>query len=468
MGNKDKISINVEINAAGQQQLNQYKTAFDGLRTSISNLAIPISKLDGDIKKLSDSISQNKAQSESMTDSVIKFGDTLGALQVIHKAVLKGMDLLKISGAALQASLTGGLSVIIAFLPEIINWVKEFSKGETTLSAFNKRLQDTKIVVDAVNQVRLQGTKSAQQELVHLELLYNATRNKNISDIERKKILEELKAQYPGYFEKMTTETMMNGQAAQSYNELTKSIIANSRARAAENVMVKNQERAIGNSTNITKLKAELVEYNKQLAEAQAAAETVKNSYYNGVSSASYKTQQLANKAGDFEKQRDATQKLINNLYTDSTLLNRQNDALAKNVAEDTQKYGAKILNVNPVISYKVDSGDGSGGRKNKPPKEDRTITHDSPFEEVKPDTSSIAKSMDAERQKSIEAQNNQILNHKITTQRAIDAVDIESAEKRAKAEDELTKSKIHAGDRFIDAALKNSKKDSAIFKTAF
>lgn len=42
--NNKNISIDIEINASGQQQINQYKAAFDSLRTSISNLSQPISK----------------------------------------------------------------------------------------------------------------------------------------------------------------------------------------------------------------------------------------------------------------------------------------------------------------------------------------------------------------------------------------------------------------------------------------
>lgn len=40
--NNDKISIDIEINASGQQQISQYQTAFDGLRTSITSLSNPI------------------------------------------------------------------------------------------------------------------------------------------------------------------------------------------------------------------------------------------------------------------------------------------------------------------------------------------------------------------------------------------------------------------------------------------
>jgi hypothetical protein len=58
--NNNKISIDIEINANGQQQINQYKTAFEGLRASINNLSAPISKLDGDVVKLTESLKKNQ------------------------------------------------------------------------------------------------------------------------------------------------------------------------------------------------------------------------------------------------------------------------------------------------------------------------------------------------------------------------------------------------------------------------
>jgi len=50
------------------------------------------------------------------------------------------------------------------------------------------------------------------------------------------------------------------------------------------------------------------------------------------------------------------------------------------------------------------------------------------------------------------------------------DTAKIESdyAKKKADVENKLTQSKIHAGDKLIDAVLKNTKKDSAIYKAAF
>lgn len=50
MANNNNISIDVEINASGRQQLNQYSKAFNNLRTSIIKAIlfdiIPISTID--------------------------------------------------------------------------------------------------------------------------------------------------------------------------------------------------------------------------------------------------------------------------------------------------------------------------------------------------------------------------------------------------------------------------------------
>ncbi|GAA4093192.1 hypothetical protein [Mucilaginibacter panaciglaebae] len=363
---KNNVSIEVEINAAGQQQLDKYSTAFDGLRDSISNLSNPISKLDGDINKLNDTVKELQTQNNSTADSIIKVKETYSALTYIIDGLKKGFELAKAGTLSFEAALTGGLSVIIAFLPEIIKWIGELSKGETSLSALNKTLKDTKIVVDAVNDARLKGTQNAQQELVHLKLLYNATKDKNISDNERQKILSQLQAQYPGYFDKMTTEKMLNNEAAYSYNNLTESILANSRARAAENVMVKNQERSLGNDNNITKLKAQLAEYNKQLTAAKKAEHSLVHGFTGvpGIYNVDTDTQALVGQRSNLEKQRDATQKLIDDLYTDTSLLNRQNQALAKTINDNTKKYGAKTLGISNPTTYHISSDEGSSTSK--------------------------------------------------------------------------------------------------------
>jgi hypothetical protein len=51
---------------------------------------------------------------------------------------------------------------------------------------------------------------------------------------------------------------------------------------------------------------------------------------------------------------------------------------------------------------------------------------------------------------------------------KATSDIEIDFAKKKAAVEEQLTTAKIHAGDKFINAVLANSKKDSAIYKAAF
>src|SRR4051812_358741 len=128
MADNNNISIDIEINASGQQQLDQYKKAFDGLRTSINNLSNPITKLDSDLSKLTGSIDQLAKQNNSLGDSATKIYNNYFALQRIIKEVKEGMEALKMGTLSLEAALTGGLSVILAFLPEIINFTTALFK----------------------------------------------------------------------------------------------------------------------------------------------------------------------------------------------------------------------------------------------------------------------------------------------------------------------------------------------------
>ena len=45
-----KINIDVQINTDGQQQITQYKAAFDDLRNSINTIKNPVNSISGDPK----------------------------------------------------------------------------------------------------------------------------------------------------------------------------------------------------------------------------------------------------------------------------------------------------------------------------------------------------------------------------------------------------------------------------------
>lgn len=119
MADNNKISIDVEINANGQQQITQYKNAFDGLCTSINNLSTPVSKLDGDVVKLKDTLSKTSMQSNIVSDSINKLEKASKEAPTTVGFLKTAVGFLETGVISLKGALPGGLTLLLAFAPEI-------------------------------------------------------------------------------------------------------------------------------------------------------------------------------------------------------------------------------------------------------------------------------------------------------------------------------------------------------------
>jgi chromosome segregation ATPase len=228
--NKNNISIGIEINASGQQQIAQYGKAFDSLRSSITNLSTPISKLDTDVSKLTSSISQLGSQNDSIRDSATRVVGTYKALEQIYKAVDFAITALRTGTLSLTAALTGGLTLVIAFLPEIIELTKSFFKGNESISTMAQNFKNLSGVMKAANT-------DAAEQTTKLNLLYRAATGVNTAGQERLKYAQQLKDTYPEQFKNFDREQIANGKAKTAYTDLAKSILASAKAKAALNKM---------------------------------------------------------------------------------------------------------------------------------------------------------------------------------------------------------------------------------------
>ncbi|MBB6108968.1 hypothetical protein SAMN05421821_103202 [Mucilaginibacter lappiensis] len=378
-----------ELNTNDVQKVTDYAKAFDSLRTSINGISNPLNKLsnninslDRDLSKFTDSINKLNSQNQSLADSSNKiqteisdlsssFSSWKGILTTLNTALKGSGETLGGWGVALSAV----LAVLSVHSDGIIKWVKELINGTTTLSALNKVIKDNKIVLDALNQSKAEGDRNAQQELVHLKLLYNATQDHNLALKERKKAINEIRDQYPNNFKNISDETILTGKATKQYNDLAAAIIASARARAAEDIMVKNQIRQLGNDDIIKKLTPQLEKVKKELKAATDENDSIKKKSaqipgYNGAYGGGLDSR---DPAGDIivsrlTKRRNAIQKLLSDHITDSNLLDRQNQLLAKSVAENTEKYGTQIITGLHRISEATNNF-----RANKKAKQDQT-----------------------------------------------------------------------------------------------
>lgn len=130
MASDQKIFLDLNINADGERQLAQYQSAFNELKTSINNLSNPIIKLDDNLSDLTESI--NKLSSEN--------GGLAGTIQKIKKSSESKTGIVE-----MEAACTAGLTVIIAFGPQLLEYAKAWFKGK-------EATEQAKLSLDALNK----------------------------------------------------------------------------------------------------------------------------------------------------------------------------------------------------------------------------------------------------------------------------------------------------------------------------
>ncbi|MCG9792477.1 phage tail tape measure protein [Flavobacterium algicola] len=91
-----------------------------------------------------------------------------------------------------------------------------------------------------LNNVIAQGNKAAADEVGTLDKLYATATSVAASTAERKKAVESLQAVYPAYFKNIDAETIKNGNAKISYDELRDAIFNKARAVAVDNKLQQN------------------------------------------------------------------------------------------------------------------------------------------------------------------------------------------------------------------------------------
>jgi hypothetical protein len=202
-----KITVDIEVNTNGQQQIAQYNAAFDNLRSSINGIKSPLSGVSGDFKTLNKNVTDITGSLSKLNNTATSFNSTGSKIGgIVSTAIISFSGLkvilsdLKIAFGSFTAEVTGGLSLLISFLPVIVDWVGDLFNADTTTKSLNQTLREHKAAVEAVTEARKKGDQDAQQELTHLKLLYTASQDHNLSLNQRKQIVNELQTQYPAYF----------------------------------------------------------------------------------------------------------------------------------------------------------------------------------------------------------------------------------------------------------------------------
>jgi hypothetical protein len=237
-----------------KMSLGDLNTRLSLLKERLNQATDPtkISKLGGEIKKVTSQIESQKSAFASLGAETEKAGGAMGSglnkafsgLRMIAN-ILPGIGLAGMFGLAFE-----GLGMLIE-----------------KLGVFSSKVSESEKQLKDYNDVNKAANKDAGEQIGLLKTLYSAATDVNQSMEVRNKAAKELQDLFPKTYGNLSLEVIKNGEAKTSTDELTKSIIAQARAKAAlakiseiesERLDIENQKTKILNATTneINRVKA--------------------------------------------------------------------------------------------------------------------------------------------------------------------------------------------------------------------
>ena len=233
-------AIDIDTEAV-TRKTNNLKMQFSQVARELPSLAMGpqmfILAISNNLPMLADAISDVRKQNE-----------------LLKASGQKGVPVWKQLASSLfstQTALVAAISLGIVFAKDIANWVKELINGK-------KAIDNNKEALENYKKAMLDSQQAAQEEIVQLNLLYQAAVDSSKGMNERISAVKELKKEFPQYFKNLSDEEVLVGKAADKYNELATAIMASAKAQAAKETLIKNSKEILDLESKITE------EYKKQ------------------------------------------------------------------------------------------------------------------------------------------------------------------------------------------------------------
>lgn len=272
-------SVTKELSEAEQasmrfyRNVGNYASGWNGLNVQVQQLARELPSLAVSMNTFFLAISNNLPM---LIDEIKIAQDRLKALKEEGKQGTPVWKQLAKSLLSWQTALVVGITLLSSYGNEIADWVKGLFKSKENVDILKESLE-------AYNKAVLESAKNVQEEKTKLDLLYRATQNASKPLEERKKALDELQRIYPEYFGNLSEEEILAGKASDAYIRLSNSIIAASRARAAQDMIVKQQQAVLENEQKITEAYTRRSAVEKEMENLRKKGQNTPNRPYGNI-----------------------------------------------------------------------------------------------------------------------------------------------------------------------------------------
>lgn len=166
----------------------------------------------------------------------------MGSMLTFVPNVITKFNALKDSFVALYAVILANPIALVA--TSIAALATVFVLSNSSVS----KLKDSHL---ALNDAIKKGNQNATEEVGALDKLYSTATNVNVSIKERKQAVNDLQELYPSYFQNIKDESILNGYASKSYNELRDAIFNKARAKAIENELQNRANERVQEELNL-------------------------------------------------------------------------------------------------------------------------------------------------------------------------------------------------------------------------
>lgn len=347
-----QTELNEAEQASGRFQRNvgNYSSAFNGLGMSIQQIAreLPAATMGVNMFFLAignnlpiffDEVQKARKEYAAYIEELKKGNTEVQKVAPVWKQIISGVF-------SLNTALVVGITLLTAYGKEIFNYLDGLIN---TKKVTNDLSDATKVFNEMVNK----GTKDAQQDITRLNLLYKAATDVARGQDERNKAVAALQKAYPDYFKNLDAEAIKNGTAQQSYENLAASILRAAQARAVENRIAENRNKAIDLEEQIDKAYEGYEEAQKKLKELIAERDKIDREAMPDLYSAAQIN--IGAQLGKIHSMENDAAKLRTELYQ----LNKQSQELANSISaidltfnkgDDSDK-GAGSRNINALTS---------------------------------------------------------------------------------------------------------------------
>lgn len=249
-----KTSDVAERDALGKQ-IAGINTQLKDLDGSIGNFQRNVGDYQGKIiatgKKAGETLAKTVAP--ALQENVTLVFDWAESLQGIRElwSQIGTAAIAEIKAVTSALRKSGWGAIILAVVAAVAALIYAFHDAEEAVVATVEKMSGLK-------KIMMEIDAAAAQETVELRTLYETTQDLNQSYDTRLRAAEKLQDMYPDYLGKLSTEEILAGKAADSYQELALSITAAAKAQAAMGRLMEIES---------LKLSAEYMAYEKSAKE---------------------------------------------------------------------------------------------------------------------------------------------------------------------------------------------------------